>query len=97
MGESRIGRVAMISLHTSPLDQPGTGDAGGMNVYVVEVARRLGACGIDVDVFTRATRLLPRPRRPALRPGHRAPRARRPLRGPEQGASLPGQPVRLRP
>lgn len=55
MGESRIGRVAMISLHTSPLDQPGTGDAGGMNVYVVEVARRLAACGIDVDVFTRAT------------------------------------------
>ena len=35
------GRVAMISLHTSPLDQPGTGDAGGMNVYVIELARRL--------------------------------------------------------
>ncbi|WP_370290873.1 D-inositol-3-phosphate glycosyltransferase [Nocardioides sp.] len=45
----------MISLHTSPLDQPGTGDAGGLNVYVVEVARRLAARGIDVDVFTRAT------------------------------------------
>ena len=51
MGE----RVAMISLHTSPLDQPGTGDAGGMNVYVIELAKRLGAQGIDVDVFTRAT------------------------------------------
>ncbi|HWJ66597.1 MAG TPA: D-inositol-3-phosphate glycosyltransferase [Nocardioides sp.] len=50
-----IRRVAMISLHTSPLDQPGTGDAGGMNVYVVEVARRLAAQGIEVDVFTRAT------------------------------------------
>ncbi len=48
-------RVAMISLHTSPLDQPGTGDAGGMNVYVVELARRLAARGIEVDVFTRAT------------------------------------------
>ncbi|MCX6399562.1 MAG: D-inositol-3-phosphate glycosyltransferase [Propionibacteriales bacterium] len=58
MGESAgsgIGRVAMISLHTSPLDQPGTGDAGGMNVYVVEVARRLAARGIEVDIFTRAT------------------------------------------
>ncbi len=48
-------RVAMISLHTSPLDQPGTGDAGGMNVYVVELAKRLAARGIEVDVFTRAT------------------------------------------
>ncbi|RHW23596.1 D-inositol-3-phosphate glycosyltransferase [Nocardioides immobilis] len=47
--------MAMISLHTSPLDQPGTGDAGGMNVYVVEVARRLAARGIEVDIFTRAT------------------------------------------
>lgn len=50
-----IRRVAMISLHTSPLDQPGTGDAGGMNVYVVELARRMAAQGIEVDVFTRAT------------------------------------------
>ena len=38
-------RVAMVSVHTSPLDQPGTGDAGGMNVYVVELARRLAALG----------------------------------------------------
>lgn len=48
-------RLAMISLHTSPLDQPGTGDAGGMNVYVIELARRLARQGIEVDVFTRAT------------------------------------------
>ncbi|MCR1784054.1 D-inositol-3-phosphate glycosyltransferase [Nocardioides carbamazepini] len=54
MGET-IGRVAMVSLHTSPLDQPGTGDAGGMNVYVIELARRLADCGIEVDIFTRAT------------------------------------------
>lgn len=52
---SSIGRVAMISLHTSPLDQPGTGDAGGMNVYVLELARRLAAQGVEVDIFTRAT------------------------------------------
>ncbi len=50
-----LRRVAMISLHTSPLDQPGTGDAGGMNVYVIELARRLAREGIEVDVFTRAT------------------------------------------
>ncbi|WP_407669733.1 D-inositol-3-phosphate glycosyltransferase [Nocardioides sediminis] len=50
-----MDRVAMISLHTSPLDQPGTGDAGGMNVYVIELSRRLAQQGIAVDVFTRAT------------------------------------------
>ena len=50
-----LRRVAMISLHTSPLDQPGTGDAGGMNVYVLELARRLAAREVEVDVFTRAT------------------------------------------
>ena len=48
-------RVAVLSVHTSPLDQPGTGDAGGMNVYVVELARRLAALGIEVDIFTRPT------------------------------------------
>ena len=48
-------RVATLSVHTSPLDQPGAGDAGGMNVYIVEVSRRLAARGIAVDIFTRAT------------------------------------------
>ena len=48
-------RVATLSVHTSPLEQPGAGDAGGMNVYVVEVSRRLAERGIAVDVFTRAT------------------------------------------
>ncbi len=46
-------RVAMISMHTSPLAIPGVGDAGGLNVYVAEVARRLGERGLKVDVFTR--------------------------------------------
>jgi D-inositol-3-phosphate glycosyltransferase len=45
----------MVSVHTSPLDQPGTGDAGGMNVYVVELARRLAALDVQVDLITRAT------------------------------------------
>jgi len=50
-----LERLAMISLHTSPLDQPGTGDAGGMNVYVMELAKRLALRGVEVDIFTRAT------------------------------------------
>jgi D-inositol-3-phosphate glycosyltransferase len=45
----------MISLHTSPLDQPGTGDAGGMNVYVIELAKRLAQRSIEVEIYTRAT------------------------------------------
>jgi D-inositol-3-phosphate glycosyltransferase len=48
-------RVATLSVHTSPLDQPGGGDAGGMNVYIVEVARRLAEAGVEVEIFTRAT------------------------------------------
>ena len=49
-------RVAMISLHTSPLAQLGrTRDAGGMNVYVRELARRLGSDDMYVDIFTRCT------------------------------------------
>ena len=47
-------RIATVSVHTSPLEQPGTGDAGGLNVYVVEVAKRLAARGVEVDIFTRA-------------------------------------------
>ena len=43
-------------LHTSPLEQAGVGDAGGMNVYVVESAKRIAASGVEVDIFTRANR-----------------------------------------
>ena len=43
-------------LHTSPLEQAGTGDAGGMNVYVVESAKRIAEAGVGVDIFTRANR-----------------------------------------
>lgn len=48
-------RVAVLSVHTSPLDQPGTGDAGGMNVYIVETAKRLARRGVLVDIYTRAS------------------------------------------
>jgi D-inositol-3-phosphate glycosyltransferase len=50
-----VRRLAMISVHTSPLHQPGTGDAGGMNVYIVEVTKRLAEAGVEVEIFTRAT------------------------------------------
>ncbi len=49
-------RIAMISMHTSPLEQPGSGDAGGMNVYVLNTATHLARQGVEVDIFTRATR-----------------------------------------
>ena len=49
------GRIATVMVHTSPLDQPGIGDAGGMNIYVVESAQRMAAMGVSVDIFTRRT------------------------------------------
>ncbi len=49
------GRIAQLMMHTSPLEQTGARDAGGMNVYVVETAKRLAKSGIAVDIFTRAT------------------------------------------
>jgi D-inositol-3-phosphate glycosyltransferase len=48
-------RVATLMVHTSPLDQAGTGDAGGMNIYVVEAAQNMAAQGVKVDIFTRRT------------------------------------------
>ncbi len=47
-------RLAVLSLHTSPLAQPGTGDGGGMNVYVRELTSALARSGVACDVFTRA-------------------------------------------
>jgi D-inositol-3-phosphate glycosyltransferase len=49
------GRIATVMVHTSPLDQAGIGDAGGMNIYVVESAQRMAAMGVSVDIFTRRT------------------------------------------
>jgi D-inositol-3-phosphate glycosyltransferase len=50
-----VRRVAVLSVHTSPLDAPGGGDAGGMNVYIVQTATRLADAGVAVEIFTRAT------------------------------------------
>ncbi|MFY9190881.1 MAG: D-inositol-3-phosphate glycosyltransferase [Lawsonella sp.] len=51
-----VRRVALLSMHTSPLAQPGMGDAGGMNVFILQTARQLARCGVEVEIFTRATK-----------------------------------------
>ena len=55
VSDRQLNRVAVLSLHTSPLAQPGMGDAGGMNVYVLQSAKELARRGIEVEIFTRAT------------------------------------------
>ena len=52
--EARGGRLAILSMHTSPLAQAGAGDGGGMNVYVRELASSLARMGVECEVFTRA-------------------------------------------
>jgi D-inositol-3-phosphate glycosyltransferase len=49
-------RVAVLSMHTSPLAQPGVGDGGGMNVYVRELVSALAHAGVDCTTYTRAWR-----------------------------------------
>jgi D-inositol-3-phosphate glycosyltransferase len=49
-----VRTLAVLSMHTSPLAQPGTGDGGGMNVYVRELATALARAGVRCDVYTRA-------------------------------------------
>ena len=55
LDEPGVGRLAVLSLHTSPLAQPGVGDGGGMNVYVAELTSALASSGVDCTVFTRRT------------------------------------------
>ena len=65
-----VQRVAVLSLHTSPLAQPGSGDSGGMNVYVRELVSALAQAGVDCTTYTRASR----PGLPEVvqvEPGHR--------------------------
>lgn len=52
--ESMPSRIGLLSVHTSPLTQPGSGDSGGMNVAIRSLARELVADGVEVDIFTRA-------------------------------------------
>jgi D-inositol-3-phosphate glycosyltransferase len=50
-----VRRIAVIAYHSSPLIEPGAGDAGGMTVYVKALARSLAERGVSTDIFTRAT------------------------------------------
>ena len=75
----------MLSMHTSPLVQPGAGDSGGMNVYVRELVSALAQAGVDSTTYVRRWRA-----RPARRGGRRArlpgrPHRRRPTRPPQGG------------
>ena len=56
MKSPHSSKIATLMVHTSPLDQAGTGDAGGMNVYVVETAKKMAQAGIGVEIFTRANK-----------------------------------------
>ena len=59
-GSPAVSRVAVIAYHSSPLAEPGSGDAGGMNVYVRGVAAALDRMGVHTDIFTRAISDVPR-------------------------------------
>ena len=65
-----VTRVAMLSFHTSPLAQPGSGDSGGMNVYVREIVSALAQAGLECTTFTRRTRA-DQPDVVLVEPGHR--------------------------
>ena len=62
--------LAILSMHTSPLTQPGSGDGGGMNVYVRQLAAALARQGVRCDIFTRADDVR-QPRMVAVEPGLR--------------------------
>lgn len=81
-----IERVALLTIHTSPLAAPGTGDGGGMNVYVHELASTLAGRGVRVDVFTRG----PQPGETEVVPGYRVIELPLPSVGDRRNDSLAG-------
>lgn len=48
-----MGTLAVVSMHTSPLAQPGSGDSGGMNVYVRELVASIAQAGVGCNVYVR--------------------------------------------
>ncbi|WP_344259306.1 D-inositol-3-phosphate glycosyltransferase [Streptomyces sodiiphilus] len=80
----------MLTVHTSPLHQPGTGDAGGMNVYMVALSRCLAELGASVDLFTRC-RGEGRPPVVPLAPGVRVRHIQAGPRGPLPKEELPSR------
>jgi D-inositol-3-phosphate glycosyltransferase len=67
---SVVQRVAVLSFHTSPLAQPGSGDSGGMNVYVRELSSALAQAGVECTTYTRRTSA-DQPEVVQVEPGHR--------------------------
>jgi D-inositol-3-phosphate glycosyltransferase len=65
-----VTELAVLSLHSSPLTQPGTGDSGGMNVYVRELAASLAQSGVGTTVYVRSWDPT-LPREVAVEPGFR--------------------------
>jgi D-inositol-3-phosphate glycosyltransferase len=54
MPDMPVRSLAVLSMHTSPVAQPGVGDGGGMNIYVRSLASALSRAGVGCDVYTRA-------------------------------------------
>ncbi len=50
-----MDRLGVVSYHSSPLVEPGSGDSGGMTIYVRELAEAMARQGVRTDIFTRAT------------------------------------------
>jgi D-inositol-3-phosphate glycosyltransferase len=48
-----VKSLAVLSMHTSPLAQPGVGDGGGLNVYVSELATSMAHQGVACDIYSR--------------------------------------------
>jgi len=46
-------RIAEISVHSCPQRSPGTGDVGGMNLYILALSHEMNKLGVDVDIFAR--------------------------------------------
>jgi D-inositol-3-phosphate glycosyltransferase len=65
-----VQRVAVLSCHTSPLAQPGSGDSGGMNVYVRELVSALAQAGVECTTYTRRIHA-DQPDVVQVEPGHR--------------------------
>lgn len=53
-------RIAVISFHTCPFSRLGVMDAGGMNVYILELYKALAQMGWQIDVYTRKRGYEPR-------------------------------------
>ena len=83
------GSLAILSLHTSPLAQPGAGDGGGMNVYVDSLASALARAGVSCDVYTRAEHP-DQPRTVAVEPNYRVVHVDAGPRAPVAKEALPG-------